>query len=257
MPEVCLSVGRALLDDIFRDIDYANDKGAEFVEIRFDLLNEAGDGQLQDITDASFVRKITDLTTYARHRNIKLIATKRAKCSSSDKSQNLNAIKIKFLKSLIKMGFSVADIELDVIERHLIKDFIDFAHSMESKVILSVHNFNESIDIQTTIQYYLDSSYFGADYFKMADMANSSEDMINIIEKNQKLADIKASDSSVFPDFVVFGMGDKAKITRILSLFYGSSFTYCSSPSGCTAAGQFDLDEFKDEYLRISKIYKF
>lgn len=254
MPEVCLSVGSASLDAIFSDIDYANSKGAGFLEIRFDLPNEIENGGMQDVSDASFVLKLSELAAYAKNKNIKLIATKRAK---SGESQNLNAAKIKFLKVCIENGFSFADIEIDIIERPLIKDFIDFAHRKKSKVILSVHNFNKPIDIQTTLQYYLDASYFGADCFKMADTANSGEDIINIIEKNQKLADIKASDSSAFPDFVVFGMGDKGKITRVLSLFYGSSFAYCSSPSGHTAPGQFEVDEFQSEYSRISKIYKF
>lgn len=249
MPEICLSVGNTTLDDVFLDIDYAKNKGAGFVEVRFDLIKGIDARE----EDASVTEKIAKLASYAKDKGINLIGTKRAK----DSTAMANIVRIEFLKSLIEIGFPFIDIELDVIERHLIKDFILFAHSKKSKVILSVHNFNKSLDVQTAIQYYIDSSYFGADYFKMADTAYSRADAISTLEKNQKLAGIKMSDLSAFPDFIVFSMGDKGRITRVLSLIYGSSFAYCSSPSGATAPGQIGIDEFQSEYLRVSNAYQF
>ncbi len=262
MPEICLSVGNITLDDIFSSIDYAKNKGAGFVEIRFDLLkgieNQRGASPAQltsvaELNELSISSRITKLVSYAKDRGINLIGTKRNMADNNTAGANI--ARIGFLKSLIEIGFPFIDIELDIIERHLIKDFIDFAHSKNSKVLLSVHNFNKSLDLQTTIQYYIDSSYFGADYFKMSDMANSNKDVMNTLEKNQKLSKIKMSDLSAFPDFIVFSMGDKGKITRVLSLIYGSSFAYCSSPSGVTAPGQIGIDEFKNEYSKVKNIY--
>ncbi len=256
MPEICLSVGNTTLDGIFSDIDYAKNKGAGFLEIRFDLIKGIKDKRSSNagsagLSGASMISSIKALASYAKNKGINLIGAKRPE----DDALSIDIARIGFLKSLIEMGFPFIDIELDAVERRLIKDFILFAHSKKSKVILSVHNFNESLDMQTAIQYYLDSSYFDADYFKMADTANSNEDAINTLEKNQKLAKIKMSDLSAFPDFVVFSMGDKGKITRVLSLLYGSSFAYCSSPSGVTAPGQMMVDEFKNEYSRVKNRY--
>lgn len=266
MPEICLSVGNTTLDDIFSSIDYAKNKGAGFVEIRFDLIKEienqqdASPAQLastaastEKLNELSISSKIAKLVSYAKDRGINLIGTKRNMTDNNAADANIE--RVEFLKSLIEIGFPFIDIELDVVERHLIKDFILFAHSKNSKVLLSVHNFNKSLDIQTAIQYYLDSSYFGANYFKMSDMANSNEDVINTLEKNQKLSKIKMSDLSAFPDFIVFSMGDKGKITRVLSLIYGSSLAYCSSPSGVTAPGQIGIDEFKNEYSKVKDMY--
>lgn len=255
MPQICLSAGNTTLDNIFSYIDYAENRSIGLLEIRFDLLSEIENSPEQPAApDMPLIHKIAGLLSYAKNKGINLIGTKRK--SEKDVPES-NISRIKFLKLLVELGFPIIDIELDAIERHLIKDFIDFAHSKKSKVILSVHNFNKKLDEQTIIQYYIDSCYFLADYFKLADTANSNEDAMSALEINLKLARIKMSDSSSFPEFSVFSMGDKGKITRVLSLAYGSSFSYCSSPSGATAPGQMGADELKNGYSIISKTFKF
>lgn len=246
MPKLCLSVGNTTLDNIFSDIDYAKAKSVEFLEIRFDLIKETAAQAL--LNDHLITKKISNLISYSNAHGIKIIGTKRG---------TENSVRFEFLKSLVEIGIHFVDIELDILERYLIKEFILFASSKNSKVILSVHNNSKPINLRDTIQYYIDSSFFGADFFKIADTANSSEDALNTLEKNQKLARIKTEGSSIFPDFTVFSMGEKGKITRVLSLLYGSSFAYCSSPSGITAPGQIGVDEFRSEYLRLSDAYKF
>ncbi len=246
MPRLCLSVGNTTLDNIFSDIDYANAKGVEFLEIRFDLIKETA--ALTALNDHLIAKKISKLISYSNDNGINIIGTKRG---------TENSARFGFLKSLVEIGIHFVDIELDILERYLIKEFILFARSKNSKVILSVHDNSKPINLRDTIQYYIDSSFFGADFFKIADTANSSEDALNTLEKNQKLTKIKTEDSSTFPDFTVFSMGEKGKITRVLSLFYGSSLAYCSSPSGITAPGQIGVDEFRSEYLKVSGAYKF
>ena len=221
--------------------------------------------------EESVLSEIKKIISYAKDKGIKTIGTNRDasygsnKCVSFLEKQrfakpvdlaDLNVIekksgsgmvepeRIKFLRSVIELGIGICDIEMDILERNVIKNFIEFAHSKKSQVILSVHDFNGRIDLLDAVKYYIDSSYFGADYFKLTDAVVSEEDAEGVSEKNIKIRSIKMTDEAVFPEFIVFGMGGKGRITRALSVIYGSYLAYCSSPYGITAPGQLPPDEF-------------
>ena len=151
--------------------------------------------------------------------------------------------RIKFLKSVIEAGIDICDIELDILDRKTIKDFVKFAHLKKTQVILSVHDFNGSIELLDAVKYYLDSSYFDADYFKLSDTVTSNEDVLSVSEKNIKIRSIKSADEKVFPEFIIFGMGKKGSVTRASSIINGSYLAYCSSPYGITAHGQLEPDD--------------
>ncbi|MHB8232477.1 MAG: type I 3-dehydroquinate dehydratase [bacterium] len=271
-PRICLSVGNAGLDDVYAGIDYAKSKGAGFIELRFDMLKETAGACGLNASD--ILEKIEKLISYAKDNGIKIIGTNReadvnAGCRISafkrkrvltlpaaesgkniidskncDSAGRIN--RIEFLKSVIDMGADICDIELDVLERRIIKDFIDFAHSKNSEVILSVHDFNGQVDLFAAIGFYIDSRYLGADYFKLADTVTSENDVPRVLEKNIRLQSIKITDADSFPEFIVFGMGEKGRATRAFSLIYGSYLAYCSSPYGITAPGQAGIDDFNE-----------
>ena len=160
--------------------------------------------------------------------------------------------RIKFLKSVIEAGIDICDIELDILKRKTIKDFVEFAHLKETQVILSVHDFNGRIDLLDAVRYYLDSSYFEADYFKLSDTVISDEDVLAVSEKNIKIRSIKSTDEKVFPEFIIFGMGKKGAVTRASSLINGSYLAYCSSPFGITAPGQIGTDDLYETVKFLS-----
>ncbi len=264
-PRVCLSVGNTNLNGLYAAIDYALSQAAEFVEIRFDMIYETADsanygGDLSKNTVmASFIKEIGKIISYAKEKGIKLIGTNReasfgkqgfpetkdtGKQAKGALNEKEKPVRIKFLKSLIELGIDLCDIELDILERNVIKDFVSFAHSKNSRVILSVHDFKRSVALLDTVMYYIDSSYFGADYFKLADMAVSEGDAALVLEKNIKIHSIKTTGENAFPDFIIFGMGEKYEMTRALSVIYGSYLAYCSSPFGITAQGQTAPEDF-------------
>ncbi|HEC24986.1 MAG TPA: type I 3-dehydroquinate dehydratase [bacterium] len=253
MPRICISVGNVGLNDIYAIIDYAKSKEIKFVEFRFDTIKETADADKFD--DPIVLGKVGKLISYAKDMGVKTIGTNRSagfnvnRVTSVFKRQQKNGIsidlrRIGFLKSVVESGIDICDAELDISERHITKDFVDFAHSKNSKVILSVHDFGGQVDLPTAIRFYIDSLYLGADYFKLADTVISESDVPCVLEKNRTLHSIKMTDTDSFPEFIVFGMGEKGKITRALSLIYGSYLAYCSSPYGATAPGQTEAEDF-------------
>jgi 3-dehydroquinate dehydratase type I len=276
-PRTCLSIGNAGLSAVYDAIDYAKSKDAEFIELRFDMIPETA--PLSSVPDRSrnnpegdfnkdaVLPEIKKIISYAKNKGIKTIGTNRdvsysangcisfldkqrlAKPSGLEIAEksgrtDLEPERIKFLRAVIELGIDICDIELDILERNVIKNFIEFAHSKKSRVILSVHDFKGRIGLLDTVRLYLDSSYFGADYFKLADTVISEEDAESVSEKNIKMRSIKMTDETAFPEFIIFGMGGKGRITRSSSVIYGSYLAYCSSPYGITAPGQTTPDEF-------------
>jgi 3-dehydroquinate dehydratase type I len=259
-PKICLSIGNTPLKGAYAEIDYAKSNGADYVELRFDMIHETSG---MDGFDEAEIKKII---SYAKESGIKTIGTKRdASCGFNrhkffsescpaaegnaameliQERERLEPERIKFLKSIIDLGIDICDIELDILNKAVIKDFTCFAHSRNAEVILSVHDFEGEISLLDAIKYYIDSSYLGADYFKLADMAVSETNASGILEKNIKISSIKNSDETAFPEFIIFGMGKKGSVTRPLSIIYGSYFAYCASPSGITAPGQMSPDDF-------------
>jgi 3-dehydroquinate dehydratase type I len=276
-PRTCLSIGNIGLSAVYDAVDYAKSKDAEFIELRFDMISEtAPSNNAQDKSrnnpegyfhKDAVLPEIKKIISYAKSKGIKTIGTNRYSsygangCFSFLEKQRLGKPsgleiaekgargalepeRIKFLRATIELGIDICDIELDILERKVIKNFIEFAHSKKSRVILSVHDFNRQIGLLDAVRFYLDSSYFDADYFKLADTVVSEEDAESISEKNIKIRSIKMTDETAFPEFIVFGMGEKGRITRALSVIYGSYLAYCSSPYGITAQGQTTPDEF-------------
>jgi len=276
-PLICISIGNISFAEILSSIEYAKNKNAACVEIRFDLI--------KDLQNYSIYDNISKVISYANEQDIVIIATKRNTSPIPDYYNDKNTIamndnnnneintksilknkrenkdynntvnnlnnKLSFLKTLIKMGIKAVDIELDIIEKPLIVDFVKFAHLNRAEVILSVHDFNSSDDLQKALQYYLEASYLGADFFKMAVMTNTNEDALNILSVCAKINRIMLSNHKNNPKFIIFGMGEKGKLTRLLSLKYGSFLSYCPSLTGITAPGQMDIDSFRRLYNLI------
>ncbi len=250
--KICISVGNTELDRIYADIDYAKTVNAGFVELRFDTIKETKETQdVDEFHRTPVFEKIEKIISYGKALGIKIIGTKRG--AGFGPGRNISSLKeiaceefqrIKFLKYLIEAGIYACDIELDIVRRPAVKDFTVYAHDMGSKVILSVHDFSKQIDLMSTVRFYIDAHYFGADCFKLADVVISDKDVTAVLEKNQTVQSIRAAAPVSFPAFTIFGMGEKGTATRILSLIYGSEMAYCSSQSGATAPGQVSAEEF-------------
>lgn len=260
MPEFCISAGNVALNDLYGEIDYARQQSAGLIEIRFDSIPETSAEEIDEPDFKFLSEELKKIFSYAKKSGLKIIGTKRP-ANYANKKENTrepekNSLKrIDFFKHIAGTGLDFIDLELDAVERHLIYDFIKFTSRQNIKTILSVHNFTKTVSLEKTIRYYLDSGFFNAGYFKMADTVKNQKEALQSIEKNIELSKIKNKSEGQFPDFVVFGMGEEGKSTRVTSVLYGSSFSYCSSLSGATAPGQMSAGEFLAKYSALSDIF--
>ncbi|RZD16077.1 MAG: type I 3-dehydroquinate dehydratase [Candidatus Acididesulfobacter guangdongensis] len=271
-PHVCASIGKVELSKVISVMEDAANNNFSCVEIRFDLLID-----LQE--ELLFNKYLPEIISCSEKFNLPVIATRRNIYNKDDKN-NLNSInkeakndcknytanieninkntaeyklaaanKLSFLNKLIDNGIKTVDIEQDTIEPYLIAEFIKFAHSKNSEVILSVHDFNSFINLKKAMQFYIEASYMKADFFKMAALIASKQEVLDILSICNKINELRNSDIGNYPEFIIFGMGDKGRLTRILSLNYGSFLSYCSINDGLpTAPGQVDINTFNRIY---------
>ena len=239
----------SVLTEIKKIILYANDKGIKTIGTNRDAFYDSN-RRVSFLEKQKFAKRNADAEIEEnggiRSLNNRNIPDRAAETEPEPE-------RIKFLKSAIEAGIDICDIELDILGRKTIKDFIEFAHLKKSQIILSVHDFNGRIDLLDAVKYYLDSSYFDADYFKLSDTVISAEDVLSVSEKNIKIRSIKSTGEKVFPEFIIFGMGKKGAVTRASSLINGSYLAYCSSPLGITAPGQIEPDDLYETVKFLSK----
>ncbi|MDA8298888.1 MAG: type I 3-dehydroquinate dehydratase [Deltaproteobacteria bacterium] len=240
----------SILSEIKKIILYAKDKGIKTIGTNRDAFY-GSNRCVSFLEKQKFVKRHADAET--EENGGKRSLNKADVVDTAAAETEPEPQRIKFLKSVIEAGIDICDIELDILERKAIKDFVKFAHLKKTQVILSIHDFNGRIELLDAVRYYLDSSYFKADYFKLSDMAISDEDVLAVSEKNIKIRSIKSTDEKVFPEFIIFGMGKKGAVTRASSLINGSYLAYCSSPFGITAPGQIEPDDLYETVRFLSK----
>ncbi len=135
----------------------------------------------------------------------------------------------KAILQIDKLGFEFIDIEYD-----LGKD-LDFSE-LNSKIVLSYHNFAETP--KNIVEIISKMEILGTPYLKVATLINNINDNFLLFNALKK-----------FPNLIAFGMGVKGEFSRILSLKYGSPFTYSFLPTGkAVAPGQIDLSTLTDMY---------
>ena len=152
-----------------------------------------------------------------------------------------------YLIAAIEAGAGYVDIEVksDIEYRRAI---IGAARSKKCKIIVSFHDFYETPEDEGLRQIVTLCLSEGADIAKIACKVNS------VIDSSRLLGLLGQKD---FKDrLVVVGMGEKGKITRIVSPLLGSLFTYASFSEGVeTADGQIEMARLEEiiELLKMDR----
>lgn len=200
--DICVSIG-------INNFDIALEAVGEcqMAELRLDLVNFSDD-QLCKI--------------YSLNRNI--IATFR--------TEDEQAMKQTLIKSMdFGAGYIDIDINTSVEVRTIL---VEYAMQKGAKVILSYHNFSETPEKaflkQTITRMFND----GADFAKVACMANSKDDSKRVVNLY-----------SNFSNLIAFCMGKDGQITRVVAPFLGAPFTYASLRGVKTAEGQIDAEQLE------------
>jgi 3-dehydroquinate dehydratase type I len=103
------------------------------------------------------------------------------------------------------------------------------------QIIISYHNFEKTPSLSELQQIVKTGFSYGADIVKIATMVNEPKDnaaLMGLYESGQRL--------------IVFGMGEKGKISRIVAPLLGAEFTFAAvDEAGKTAPGQIPVEKLK------------
>ena len=132
------------------------------------------------------------------------------------------------LAASVRSGAAYIDIEYEA-EKEYRQPLIDLAKRLGCKVIISYHNYEITPDVDYMKQIIECSKAMGADYVKIAVMANNYADCARLMFLY-----------SLYPENILaYAMGEVGKITRVAAPFLGAKFTYASiDEAQKTALGQ-------------------
>lgn len=142
--------------------------------------------------------------------------------------------RIQILQTALDAGFEHVDIELATLENH------QFKKNNNTKLIVSYHNFTET-----------------PKYWKLHPIMNKmykhEPDVVKIATKVKTENDIHTLfrlivDKDNDDQWIIVGMGEEGKITRVLSPILGSYLTYAATPYSQSAEGQIQIEELKKIY---------
>lgn len=152
------------------------------------------------------------------------------------------------LTMALESGVKAVDIELYT-GKELRNQLVERARQRGITVMLSYENFQETPSEGELLHILKEEEVLGADICKIAVAACNYEDMLRVL--NVTVAAKKALNVP----FVTLAMGDYGRLSRVLSLLFGASLTYCSCQKGKEGApGQLPLEETKRLYTMLLKL---
>jgi len=195
-------------------------KKSDYAEIRFDFLNP---------------NLVPDALQQIKKDLRKCVCTLRP-VSEGGKFSGSEKNRISIMKLIAEYNPFLLDIELNSLSKN--KNLRRYLKSTGTDILLSWHNFKQTPDTSVLKKKLAQMKKF-SNNIKIVTTAKTVNDIPKILSlydnKNTRL--------------IAFCMGDIGKISRLLSLFLGSPFTYVSLGKPI-AAGQLKLDEVKSMLMR-------
>ena len=210
---ICVSLGNIGFE---RALDIA--KESEMIELRADLLDFSDDEYRELISTSA-----------------KVVFTCRKDENKSIDRKSLFAL-------ALELNVEYIDLETESVEELL--DWLKLEiKGKTTQLILSYHNYELTPNSEDLVRILKQFFKLGADVAKIACLANSDEDVVNLIKMYRKQG-----------RKIVLGMGEKGLLTRVAAPVLGAEFTFASADKeSATAPGQISVKEMKDLF-EIMKI---
>ncbi len=146
------------------------------------------------------------------------------------------------LSAAIRAGATYVDIEYEA-EPEYRQTLTELAKRLHSKVIISYHNFESTLGIDTLNQIIGHSLDMGADLVKIAVTAHATSDcarILSLYEHHHRL--------------IAFAMGKIGTVTRIAAPLLGAEFTFAAvDEKHLTAPGQLTASQMEVIYQVLEK----
>jgi len=192
---------------------------------------------IKALSKTEFAEIRMDLLDFSEDQFRSLFAIKRKTVATCHPGKHTEEQRLGLLKVAIEAGAGYVDIDYESSDEYR-SALMDFAHAHDSAAIVSYHNFNLTPSTQEMDAIISQARGWGADYVKIATMANSPADNARVLGLYGK-----------YPKLIAFCMGKKGGITRVAAPLLGAEFTFAALDSlHATAPGQFTVGEMIDLY---------
>lgn len=218
--KICVSLLPKNYTEALNLINKAENLDSDLIELRLDFLGSTID--------------FDELVAHGNKPKIATIFTK-------DKETKPNITGVDQQKILLKAaehGFNYVDVGLS---SPSLKSFINQIRALGCAPIVSFHDFAGSFPLFKLEKILDEEISSGAEVCKIVTTASKIEDNLVLLDFVSK--------KSAKTRLVCFCMGSLGKISRLLSPFYGSFFTFASLEKGSeTAKGQLSIREMQEIY---------
>ena len=211
-PRICASILPEKESETKSLVELTETKPVELLEIRLDRLG---------------MKSLPNVKT-----RLPLVATCRAK-KDGGSFRGSEKERIAVLKRAAELGFDYVDMELEMQEAPTISEEI---RELGCKLIVSHHVMKVTPPSEAISEIQARELKLNPDICKIVTYAQSHEDNLTLLNAIPKM--------SQRSNVVCFAMGDKGKISRILSPMFGAHFTIAAlDKERTTAPGQMTVDE--------------
>ena len=220
IPKVCVAVGDADPDEMFRLVSEASERRESFVELRLDMLDDPTEGPaLVDRIQRSLV-------------SLLVLATCRRKEAQGGFAGSVGEQRM-ILEAAIAAGAQMVDVEIESAEHspEIVTELKE-----KARVVLSYHNFEKTPALNPILKRL---RRHPADVYKIAVQAVKFTDNLKLLQA------LKGADVPL----VVLGMGEAGGVSRVLSPSRGATFTFAAPDSASgTAPGQFSASQMRNAF---------
>lgn len=223
--EICISIIAKTAEEAIKGLREA-EALADITELRIDFIKGINAEKLKRILENKTKKAI--------------VACRTKECNGNYNGTSNERIKL--LKSAMELADFV-DIEFETDSdaiNSIIKnrDMINNSTKKNTKIIVSYHNFNETLQLEKLDEIYKKIMKLNADFVKIVTNANSINDNFTIFKLLRNKSNL-----------IAFCMGLRGHISRILAPKYGSCLTYASLREKMESApGQLAAKELIEVY---------
>lgn len=218
----------ATISDLFKDLEFYQDS-IDIIELRID--------QWTDVTGVKqVINELKELPF-----EFKVLITYRSNSQGGKGHVNEMEYQNVIQKLINESGYEMLDIEWDdKKDKNTYLSFINKAHQKGIQVVLSHHNFNETLSLEELKFTYYKMHQFEADYLKVAVMPNDEKDVLHLLEA------VKDSADALNQHIIGIAMSDIGIVSRTAQGVFGGTVSY-----GCLnepqAPGQIHIEELKKQ----------
>lgn len=234
---ICLPLLSKNKEELLKDTKELLKSNPDLLEWRIDYFDE------EILKDRALLEETMEELAQIT-KNIPLILTCRHIEEGGNKKISQNKRK-DIIKRALELDLAdIIDLEM-MNDLDFIKDIKNLVKKENKYLILSYHNFDSTEDIESIINKIIQGENLGGDISKIAYMANSYDDSLNLLTATNK------SREKVDIPVIGIAMGEYGKLSRVVGGFFGSDISFASGKES-SAPGQLTKQDI-EKILEILK----